>query len=136
MLRSVLVLSFTVVSSLAPLAASAGAPTPPAKGEEVYPTMAWPEIEAAVKAGATLVDARSAEQYAAGHIPGAINVPTDDDAAMTRLPADKTALLVFYCGGPACNARTKCATKVQALGHTKLAQYKGGYPEWRAAHPN
>ena len=135
MLRSVLA-AFVVL--VAPLAATAAAPTPPATpgaGEEAYPAMAWPEIEAAVKAGATLVDARSAEQYAAGHIPGAINVPTGDDAALTRLPADKTAQLVFYCGGPACSARTTCATKVQALGYTKLAQYKGGYPEWRAAQP-
>ena len=133
MLRSMLA-AFVVL--VAPLTASAGAPTPPAQGEEAYPAMAWAEIEAAVKAGATLVDARSPEQYAAGHIPGAINVPTGDDAALTRLPADKTAQLIFYCGGPACSARTSCAVKVQALGYAKLAQYKGGYPEWRAAHPN
>lgn len=133
MLRSMLA-AFVVL--VAPLTASAAPPATPGAGEEAYPAMSWAEIETAVKAGATLVDARSPEQYAAGHIPGAINVPTGDDAALTRLPADKTAQLIFYCGGPACSARTNCAVKVQALGYAKLAQYKGGYPEWRAAHPN
>ena len=133
MLRSVLA-AFAVL--VAPLAAATARSAPPVAGEDAYPAMSWAEIEAAVKAGATLVDARNAEQYAAGHIPGAINVPTGDDAALTRLPADKTAQLIFYCGGPACSARTNCAAKVQALGYAKLAQYKGGYPEWRAAHPN
>lgn len=139
MLRSVLSACTFLVVLGGPLAASATPPAPPATPvttEDAYPAMAWTDVEAAVKAGATLIDARSAEQYAAGHITGAINVPTGDDAALARLPAAKTTQLIFYCGGPACSARTNCAAKVQALGYTKLAQYKGGYPEWHAAHPN
>jgi rhodanese-related sulfurtransferase len=49
----------------------------------------------------TLVDSRSEAEYEAGHIPGAISIPEEemkDDA--WRLPADKTAPVVFYCRGP------------------------------------
>ena len=60
-----------------------------------------------------LVDARDETWYRAGHIPGAISIPAEDaplaavDAMRPkrllypeRLPADRTRLMVFYCGGP------------------------------------
>lgn len=50
------------------------------------------------KGNFTLIDARSPEEYAAGHIYGAVNVPHDADlAAAGVLPADTAAPLVVYC---------------------------------------
>lgn len=49
---------------------------------------------------ALLVDARSPEEYAQAHIPGAINIPAERtrlDAA--RLPRDRRAPIIFYCRG-------------------------------------
>ena len=49
-----------------------------------------------------LIDARPKRaKYDKGHIPGAVNIPDSQFAKMTaQLPAQKDALLIFYCGGP------------------------------------
>jgi len=49
---------------------------------------------------AALIDVRSPEEYLAGHIPGAVNIPAERiEAQKKRLPKDKTAPLIFYCRG-------------------------------------
>jgi len=49
---------------------------------------------------AALIDVRSPDEYLAGHIPGAVNIPAERIAAeKRRLPKDKTAPLIFYCRG-------------------------------------
>lgn len=45
----------------------------------------------------TLIDARSADEYAAGHIWGAVHVAHDADLAASELPDDRAAPLVVYC---------------------------------------
>lgn len=48
-----------------------------------------------------LLDVRPAEEYAAGHLPGAINIPADElEAHLAELPADRE--IVAYCRGPYC----------------------------------
>lgn len=50
-----------------------------------------------VEAGAALIDVRTAEEFAAGHIPGAINVPVHRlEARLAELP-DKDRPIVVYC---------------------------------------
>jgi len=52
------------------------------------------------KGGFTLVDSRPAIRYQEGHIPGAISIPFPKmPELMHKLPKDKNALIVFYCGG-------------------------------------
>jgi len=49
---------------------------------------------------AALIDVRSPEEYLAGHIPGAVNIPADRiTAEKNRLPRDKSVPLIFYCRG-------------------------------------
>lgn len=49
---------------------------------------------------AVLIDVRSPEEYRAGHIPGAINLPAERiKAEAAKLPRDKSTTLVFYCRG-------------------------------------
>ncbi len=49
-----------------------------------------------------IIDARpKRSKYDKGHIPMAVNIPDSQFDKMTaKLPADKNALLIFYCGGP------------------------------------
>lgn len=49
----------------------------------------------------TLVETLSADQFAQGHLPGAINLPPDqiDALAPTLLP-DKDAEIIVYCASP------------------------------------
>ena len=96
--------------------------------------MTWKDVRAACEAGAVLVDARGTTSYANGHIPGAISVPSRDDAAMSRLPEDKGTKLIFYCGGPQCPASAKGAAKATAAGYTDVADFRGGYPAWKARY--
>lgn len=62
------------------------------------------EMKALVDSGAsfTLVDARPGKRWAAGHMPGAVNIGTKDYKAKAGkfLPKDKNALVITYCGGP------------------------------------
>ena len=49
-----------------------------------------------------IIDSRPYKpKYAKGHIPTAVSIPHSQFDKMTdKLPADKNALLIFYCGGP------------------------------------
>lgn len=78
-----------------------------------------------------LVDSRPARSAARGMIPGAINIPDADfDRHVGRLPADKGALVIFYCGGIDCPQSASSAEKARKLGYTNVHTYPEGYPEW------
>jgi len=48
----------------------------------------------------TVVDTRTAQEFAQGHIPGAINIPPEKvNGIDTLLPKNKTVSVVFYCRG-------------------------------------
>lgn len=85
---------------------------------------------AAGETGFVIVDARTAEAYAAGHLPGAVNLPHRHmDAASTAfLPKDK--LMVVYCDGIGCNASTKGALRLSQLGF-RAKELLGGLDWWR-----
>lgn len=79
----------------------------------------------------TIVDARPVRSAAKGMIPGAINIPDADfEKRSGQLPADKAALLIFYCGGIDCPQSAISAEKARKLGYTNVHTYPEGYPEW------
>ena len=89
------------------------------------------DVAAALAAGPpdfVLVDARSPEAYAEGHLPGAISLPhaTIDADAVSRLPDGP---LVVYCWGPGCNGAHKGAAKLAAHGRP-VKEMLGGYEYW------
>jgi rhodanese-related sulfurtransferase len=77
-----------------------------------------------------LVDARSAEDYAEAHIPGAINIPHRSIHPETVSSLSKNKVIITYCWGPACNASTKAAAKFAALGFS-VKEMIGGIEYWR-----
>ena len=93
----------------------------------VIETRQWHEAEAQVAAGAVLVDVRSREEYAAGHLPGALNVPVDD--LRSRLAELPDRPLLVYCGvGQRGNVAVRMLTQ---LGF-EAANLDGGYATWCA----
>lgn len=76
-----------------------------------------------------LVDARSAEAYASGHVAGAVNLPhaSIDEQALARWTADTE--FVTYCWGPHCNAATKAAAAIASLGRP-VKEMIGGVWGW------
>jgi rhodanese-related sulfurtransferase len=77
-----------------------------------------------------VVDCRRPEQYAAGHIPGALSLPYRDITAdgVAHLPKDKT--IVTYCSSWHCNASTKAALQLSALGF-RVKEMLGGIAGWK-----
>jgi rhodanese-related sulfurtransferase len=65
--------------------------------------------------GIVVLDARTPEIYARGHVPGSINIPhrTINSSSTVSLPREK--VIVTYCD-VFCNASTKAAVKLTALG--------------------
>lgn len=66
--------------------------------------------------GFIVIDARSPESYARGHVPGSINLPYRTINAQTTTGLSKDKVIVTYCAGVFCNASTKAAAKLSALG--------------------
>lgn len=77
-----------------------------------------------------VIDTRSKEAYAQEHIPGATSLPhrTMTEASTTLF--DKTAIYVTYCDGIGCNASTKGAYKLSALGF-QVKELMGGLDWWK-----
>lgn len=76
----------------------------------------------------TLLDVRPADEFAAGHLPNAINMPMENLAnELTHLPSKNP--LIVYCRGPYCVWSSEAVTLLHAQGlqASRLAQ---GYPEW------
>ncbi len=80
--------------------------------------------------GIVVVDARTPEAYARGHVPGAINLPhrTIDPSTTASLLRDK--VIVAYCDGVFCNASTKAAAKLTSLGFM-VKEMLDGMEGWR-----
>ena len=78
--------------------------------------------------GYIILDARRPDEYAEGHIPGAINVPNESigTAEIPELP-DKSQLILVYCRS---GRRSKEASeKLVKLGYTNVVEF-GGILDW------
>jgi rhodanese-related sulfurtransferase len=72
-----------------------------AQGGVAQVTAGHVQAWAGPKGIALLVDARSPSEYREAHLPGAINLPPERvRAEAARLPADRSAPVIFYCRGP------------------------------------
>jgi rhodanese-related sulfurtransferase len=84
------------------------------------------------KSNVHFVDAREPELFAAGHIPGARNIPFEQVAKYgdTLKTIAKTDLLVLYCEGGDCHQSHDLAEYLVANGWRRVAVYAGGWAEW------
>jgi rhodanese-related sulfurtransferase len=80
-----------------------------------------------------LFDARPGKRFGAAHVPGAQSAFPKDADFLDRLPADRGALLVFYCGGPTCPYTGVAIDKAKAAGYTNLKGFQAGLPGWKKA---
>jgi rhodanese-related sulfurtransferase len=80
-----------------------------------------------------LFDARPGKRFGAAHVPGARSAFPKDEDFLSKLPADKNALLVFYCGGPTCPYTGVAVKKAQEAGYTRLRGFQAGLPGWKKA---
>lgn len=77
-----------------------------------------------------VVDVRPTEEYRAGHLPGAVNIPRDELRRRLReLPQDRQ--IVAYCRGPYCLFSVEAVATLQRHGY-RARRLAGGLPDWRA----
>jgi rhodanese-related sulfurtransferase len=97
-----------------------------------FETDCW-DVHHALAHGAdfVLIDVRSPEKFAAGHVPGALNI-SHRKLIGSRLAAypDGT-LFVVYCAGPHCNGAQRGALRLAQLG-LPVKIMVGGMSGWRA----
>ncbi|WP_206453217.1 ArsR/SmtB family transcription factor [Aurantimonas marina] len=79
----------------------------------------------------TVLDVRPADEFASGHLPGAINVPPGElEARLGEL--DPSHEIVAYCRGPWCVFSFEAVAALRSRGLV-AHRLEDGYPEWRAA---
>ena len=81
--------------------------------------------------GYIILDVRREDEYAEGHIPGAINLPNEEigSSEITELP-DKSQTILVYCRS---GRRSKeAAEKLARLGYTAVYEF-GGIIDWQGA---
>lgn len=79
----------------------------------------------------TVLDVRPPEEYASGHVAGAVNIPLHDfEARMDELP--KGVEVVAYCRGTYCLLAYDAVAKLRKTGFRAL-RLEGGFPDWKLA---
>ncbi len=99
--------------------------------DDLEPVPAKELLERARDGLVTVLDVRPPEEYSAGHIPGAINVPLANlEKRLLELP--KNAEIVAYCRGPYCVLAFEAVERLRKKGYN-ARRFEEGYPEWKNA---
>ncbi|NOZ09627.1 MAG: metalloregulator ArsR/SmtB family transcription factor [Gammaproteobacteria bacterium] len=79
----------------------------------------------------TVIDVRPTEEYAAGHVPGAVNIPLSElEGHLDRFEPGQQ--IVAYCRGPYCVLAFDAVEKLRARGY-QAWRLEEGFPEWQTA---
>lgn len=79
----------------------------------------------------TILDVRPAEEFAAGHLPGALNITVADlDRRRGDLPTDRE--IIAYCRGPYCVFSFEAVAILRENGF-EARRLEDGFPEWKVA---
>ena len=132
-MRPTLTLCLALLAAAPVLQAAEPAATVPASQPVARITGA--ELQARVDqkdAGLVVLDVRTPAEFAAGHVPGARNIPHDQVAArLDELAASRDQTVVLYCRT---GRRSGLAAEVlRSAGFGRLLQLEGDYPGWEAA---
>lgn len=88
-------------------------------------------LKRARKGEITVLDVRPAEEYAAGHLPGAVNIPLAElEKHLETLR--NSGEVVAYCRGPHCVLAFEAVERLRSKG-IEARRLQDGYPEWKAA---
>ena len=79
----------------------------------------------------TVLDVRPEDEFALGHLPGALNIPLGKlEHRLAELPSDRE--IIAYCRGPYCVLSFEAVAELRARGF-KVRRFEAGFPEWKAA---
>ena len=90
------------------------------------------ELAARMSDGAvTVIDVRPPDEYALGHLPGAINVPLSELSARSEV-FEPGREVIAYCRGPWCVMSFEAVAELRSQG-LRARRLQDGMPEWKAA---
>jgi len=99
--------------------------------DDLEPVLATEVLDRARKGLVTVLDVRPPEEFAAGHVAGAVNIPIHElEKRLSELPKRKE--VVAYCRGPYCLMSFEAVQLLRRKG-LKARRLKDGLPEWRLA---
>lgn len=99
--------------------------------DDLEPVPAREVLDRARKGLVTVLDVRPPEEFAAGHVPGAVNIPVHElEKRLSELP--KRREIVAYCRGPYCLMSFDAVALLRRKG-LKARRLEDGMPEWRLA---
>lgn len=79
----------------------------------------------------TVLDVRPEDEFAVGHVPGALNIPLSElEQRLGELSPDRE--VIAYCRGPYCVLSFEAVSALRARGYL-VRRLEDGYPEWKAA---
>jgi len=84
------------------------------------------------KQGVKFIDARMPDDYQAGHIKGAYNIPFDGDEKYREILNNfsKDEILVVYCSGTDCDLSIYLGREIFEKGFERVYVFFGGWNEW------
>jgi rhodanese-related sulfurtransferase/DNA-binding transcriptional ArsR family regulator len=99
--------------------------------DEMEPVPAAEVLKRAKQGLVTVLDVRPPEEFAAGHLPGAVNIPIHElQKRLKELPRSKE--VIAYCRGPYCLMSYDAVSLLRRKG-LKARRLESGLPEWRTA---
>jgi rhodanese-related sulfurtransferase/biotin operon repressor len=88
------------------------------------------DVKELLRGEAVLLDVRPKQEFEAGHLRGAINIPLEELAdRMNELPPDRQ--IITYCRGEYCLFADEAAELLRANGYD-VVRLEGGWPEWQS----
>lgn len=86
-----------------------------------------------------VINVLPSDSYEAGHIPGSINIPLNQDDFVDQVERQSTGRdqqIITYCTGPACDASHRAASLLRDAGFAQAVPFTGGMEQWtREGHP-
>jgi rhodanese-related sulfurtransferase len=97
-----------------------------------FETDCWDVHEALTRgeSGFVVLDVRSPASFAAGHLPGAVNLPHGKITERALESQPPGTLFVVYCNGPHCNGADRAALRLAHLGR-RVKKMIGGIEGWK-----
>jgi rhodanese-related sulfurtransferase len=99
--------------------------------DELEPIPAAELLQRSKQGLVTVLDVRPAREFAAGHLPGAINVAVENlGRHLGKLPKGRE--VIAYCRGPYCLLSVDAVALLRTQGY-KARRLEDGFPEWKAS---
>jgi rhodanese-related sulfurtransferase/DNA-binding transcriptional ArsR family regulator len=99
--------------------------------DDMEPIAATELLDRARRGLVTVLDVRPEEEFDAGHLPGAVNIPVEElGKRLGELPKRKE--VVAYCRGPYCLMSYEAVELLRKRGR-RARRLENGLPEWRLA---